>query len=245
MINENADRFLASYNRLESRLKTIYGVRPTQNFTDLVKRCSDLNITVRRYSSELIDYGKLRNAIVHRTAGQGESVIATPCDDVVDTIEYIEQQICRPPKITDAFKIKKIVSVFADEPLLRAAEEFAENRQKTLIVYDHGVMVGVINSYALYGIIARAAAEGEDVTRLLHEKKCADGVIAAEMDNYSLMNKYATVVDVFTEFEKRRGLVAVIITENGAIGEKVLSIITPADFPRINSFLENYNVKPF
>ena len=118
MINENADRFLASYNRLESRLKTIYGVRPTQNFTDLVKRCSDLNITVRRYSSELIDYGKLRNAIVHRTAGQGESVIATPCDDVVDTIEYIEQQICRPPKVTDAFKIKKIVTAKADEPLL-------------------------------------------------------------------------------------------------------------------------------
>ena len=64
------------------------------------------------------------------------------------------------------------------------------------------------------------------------------------MEYYCLINKYATVLDVFTEFEKRR-LVAVIITENGVLGEKVISMVTPADFPRINKFLENYNVKPF
>lgn len=245
MENENAARFLRSYNSIESRLKTIYSVRPTQNFTDLVKRCSDMNITVRRYCNELIDYGKLRNAIVHHTAGAGETVIAVPCDEVVDNIEYIERQICRPPKVTDAFKVKKIVTVFADDPLIKAAREFAENRQKTVIVYDHGNMTGVINSYALYGIIAGVAERGEDLTAYLSTTRCGDAVDANEMENYCLMNKYATVLDVFTEFEKRRSLVAVIITENGVLGEKVISIVTPADFPRINKFLENYNVKPF
>ena len=245
MENENAARFLRSYNSIESRLKTIYSVRPTQNFTDLVKRCSDMNITVRRYCNELIDYGKLRNAIVHHTAGAGETVIAVPCDEVVDNIEYIERQICRPPKVTDAFKVKKIVTVFADNPLIKAAREFAENRQKTVIVYDHGNMTGVINSYALYGIIAGVAERGEDLTAYLSTTRCGDAVDVNEMENYCLMNKYATVLDVFTEFEKRRSLVAVIITENGVLGEKVISIVTPADFPRINKFLENYNVKPF
>ena len=61
----NAEKFLKSYNRIESQLKILYGGRATQNFTDLVKRCTDLNMTVRRYENELIDYGKLRNAIVH------------------------------------------------------------------------------------------------------------------------------------------------------------------------------------
>lgn len=245
MDNENAVRFLRSYNSIEARLKTIYSVRPTQNFTDLVKRCSDMNITVRRYCSELIDYGKLRNAIVHHTAGAGETVIAVPCDEVVDNIEYIERQICRPPKITDAFKIKKIVTVFADDPLLQAVREFSVNRQKTVIVYDHGNMIGLINSYALYRLIAAAADRGENLTDYLSETRCGDALSIEEMDNYCLMNKYATVLDVFTEFEKRRALVAVIVTENGVLGEKVISIITPADFPRINKFLENYNVKPF
>ena len=106
----NAARFLKSYNNIESRLKILYSARPTQNFTDLVKRCTDLNITVRRYENELVDYGKLRNAIVHRTAG-GELFIANPCDEVVDTIESIEKQICDPPRITDALKVKKLASV--------------------------------------------------------------------------------------------------------------------------------------
>lgn len=55
MANENAERFLRSYNRIETQLKILYNAKPTQNFTDLVKRCSDLNITVRRYENELID----------------------------------------------------------------------------------------------------------------------------------------------------------------------------------------------
>ena len=138
MSNENAVRFLRSYNNIESRLKSLYNAKPTQNFTDLVKRCSDLNITVRRYESELVDYGKLRNAIVHRTTNMGETVIANPCDEVVQNIEFIEMLLCRPPRVTDAIKVKKIATVFADKPLVTAVETFAEQWQKTLIVYDHG-----------------------------------------------------------------------------------------------------------
>ena len=69
--------------------------------------------------------------------------------------------------MTDAFKVKKIVTAKADEPLLRAVEEFAANRQKTVIVYDHGTMAGVINSYALYGLIAKVASEGGDLKNYL------------------------------------------------------------------------------
>ena len=104
----NASRFLQSYNRIEAQLKLLYNAKATANFTDLVKRCSDLDITVRRYSSELIDYGKLRNAIVHRTAGStDETVIAVPCDEVVSTIEFIEAMLCRPPRLIDAIKVKR------------------------------------------------------------------------------------------------------------------------------------------
>lgn len=244
MENDNAARFLSSYNRIESQLKILYNAKPTQNFTDLVKRCTDLNLTVRRYENELIDYGKLRNAIVHRGAGI-EKVIANPCDDVVSNIEFIEMQVCRPPKITDAFKIKKIASVFADKPLLTAVDEFAEKWQKTVIVYDHGRMIGIINCYVLYKTIAELAVSGEDVTKFLTEKTCRDLVDSEQLKKYCLMNAETTVLDVFTAFEKKKGLIAVIITKNGVLGEKALSIVTPADFPRINKYLENYNVKTF
>ena len=103
----NAERFLKSYNNIETQLKILYNAKATQNFTDLVKRCTELDITVRRYENELIDYGKLRNAIVHRSSGgRGETVIAVPCDEVVETIAHIERLLCTPPTIGETLPEK-------------------------------------------------------------------------------------------------------------------------------------------
>ena len=242
----NAPRFLQSYNRIEAQLKLLYNAKATANFTDLVKRCSDLDITVRRYASELIDYGKLRNAIVHRTTGASdETVIAVPCDEVVQNIEFIEAMLCRPPRLIDAIKVKKIASVFADKPILTAVTAFRENWQKSLIVYDHGTMVGVINSYGLYSEIEIRVKAGDDLEKFFKETPCRDVVHESEMEKYCIMSQDATVFEVFVAFEERKNLLAVIVTENGVFGEKVLSIVTPSDFPRINRFLENYNAKTF
>ena len=220
----------------------MYGGPPTQAFTDLVKRCSDRNITVRRYENELIDYGKLRNAIVHRAGGE-ELFIANPSDDVVDTLEYIERQLCRPPLVTDVFKCKKISAVFADKPLLTAVQTFGSSEKKTLVVYDHGNMVGVLNSYYLYRLLAEQAQKGENLTAYLQNTPCGAVLDAALLSRYALFDAAATVFDVFEAFEKRKDLYAVIVTEHGIVGEKVLLLLTPSDFPAINRYLEAYNAK--
>lgn len=242
----NAARFLQSYNRIEAQLKLLHGARAAMNFTDLVKKCSDEDITVRRYAAELIDYGKLRNAIVHRAGGAAdETVIAVPCDDVVHTIEFIESLICRPPRLIDAIKVKPVASVFADKPVLAAVEAFREKWQKSLVVYDHGTMVGVINSYGLYAEIEARVKAGEDLGTFFLHTPVRDVMHDAVLERYVVMSQDATVFEVFVAFEEKKDLLAVIVTENGVFGEKALSIITPSDFPRINRFLENYNAKPF
>ena len=241
---DNAARFLKSYNKIESQLKALYNERPTQNFTDLVKRCTDRNITVRRYENELVDYGKLRNAIVHRAVG-GELFIANPCDEVVANIEYIEKQLCNPPKVTDVFKNKKLSVVFADKPLLEAVKILAGTEKKSLLVYDHGTMKGVINSYYLYGKIAECADAGASVTAFLTETACGDIVDDKLLEKYRLFGSDATVFDVFEAFETAKDIYAVIVTENGVVGEKVLAMLTPSDFPAINRYLENFNAKSF
>ena len=242
----NAARFLQSYNRIEAQLKRLHGAKASANFTDLVKKCSDTDITVRRYSAELIEYGKLRNAFVHRASGASdETVIAIPCDDVVQTIEFIEACLCRPPRLIDAIKVKKIASVFADKPIITAVEAFREYKQKTLIVYDHGTMTGVINSYWLYAQIEMQVKEGADLLNFFTKTSCSAIVRDSEMEKYRILSQDATVFEVFVAFEEKKDLLAVIVTENGVFGEKVLSIVTPSDFPRINRFLETYNAKPF
>ena len=241
----NAARFLKSYNKIESQLKSLYNERPTQNFTDLVKRCSDRNITVRRYEAELIDYGKLRNAIVHRAGAAGETFIANPGDEVVANIEYIERQLCRPPLVTDVFRARKLSAVFADKPLLTAVQTFGESEKKTLVVYDHGKMAGVINSYFLLRLIHARAAAGEDVTVFLTRTTCGQVLDEKLLEKYYLLSGNATVFEVFEAFEVRKDIYAVIVTENGVLGEKVLALLTPSDFPAINHYIETYNAKTF
>ena len=242
----NASRFINSYNRIEAQLKLVYNAKATQNFTDLVKRCADLDITVRRYETELIDYGKLRNAIVHRTdGGAGETVIAVPCDEVVRQIEFIEKLLCHPPRLMDAIKVKKVTSVFADKPIMSAVETFAAYRQKTLLVYDHGTMIGAVNTYLLYSKILQVAASGKSVTDYLKQTPCRELVDEEERKRYLIMSQAATVFDVFVAFEEKKDLTAVIVTENGVEGEKVRLLLTPSDFPAINRYLESYNAKTF
>ncbi len=241
---DNAARFLKSYNKIESQLKILYGGSPTQNFTDLVKRCTDRNITVRRYENELIDYGKLRNAIVHRTAG-GELFIANPSGEVVENIEYIERQLCRPPLVTDVFKSRKITAVFADKPLLTAVQAFGESEKKSIVVYDHGKMAGVLNTYYLFRLLAARAAAGEDLTAFLQNTTCGAVLEESLLQRYRLCDAQTTVFEVFEAFEKQKDLYAVIVTENGVLGEKALLLLTPSDFPAINRYLESYNAKTF
>lgn len=241
----NAARFLKSYNRIENQLKILYNARPTQNFTDLVKRCTDRNLTVRRYENELVDYGKLRNAIVHHSGESGEMFIANPCDEVVETIEYIERQLCNPPLVTDVFKVKKVATVFSDKPLLTAVEKFAESHQKTILVYDHGKMAGLINCYCLYQAIADCVKCGGNASEYLKNTLCGDVIDEKQLEKYLILDKSATVFDVFEAFEKNKALFAVIITENGVVGEKAILLITPSDFPIINRYLESTSTKSF
>ena len=65
------------------------------------------------------------------------------------------------------------------------------------------------------------------------------------LQRYCLFDVTATVFDVFEAFEKRKDLIAVIVTENGVEGEKVRLLLTPSDFPAINRYLESYNAKTF
>ncbi len=236
MTEENATRFIRSYNRIESYLRGRYSLKVSQSFTDLIKRCTDLNITVRRYADLLIDYGKLRNAIVHKDTE--EHYIAYPCDDVVDMIEKIERELCSPPSVLQVTN-KKIIYVYADSTIKTAILAFSEYKVRTLPVYDHGKMIGAINVRKLVACISRAIEEGWDLNEYVLKKHCGDVIELEDLKSYAFLDKNASVVDAFTAFEKRQ-ILALFITENGQLGEKILTMVTTSDFPHLNKYMEMY-----
>ena len=92
--------------------------------------------------------------------------------------------------------------------------------------------------------VLRAAA-GENVTDFLKNTLCRDVLDQKVLEKYLVMSREANVFDVFEAFETHKGIYAVIVTENGVLGEKALLLITPSDFPLINRFLETYCAKAF
>ena len=78
----NAERFLNAYNKIDHSLRIQYNFKRSMAFSDIIRRSVLINSVVRKYEDDLIDYGRLRNAIVH--SGHDTDIIAEPHTNVVE-----------------------------------------------------------------------------------------------------------------------------------------------------------------
>ena len=81
--NVNAKRFIAAYNRLDQGLREIYSIKRTLTFSDMIRKVANVNTVVSKFEEDLIDYARLRNAIVHKS---GDELIAEPNIEVEDLL---------------------------------------------------------------------------------------------------------------------------------------------------------------
>ena len=109
MKKTNAERFLTAYNNIDYGLRTIYGFKRSMSFSDVVRRSVVLNSVVRKYEDDLIDYGRLRNAIIHQ--GNHKFIIAEPHDDIVENIERLAELITEPPLAIDMVGNKEVITI--------------------------------------------------------------------------------------------------------------------------------------
>ena len=93
-------------------------------------------------------------------------------------------------------------------------------------------------------VVRGRTAPSDPLVAFEAEWYCGDVIDASLLERYVLFDQTATVFDVFAAFEHRKNAYAVIVTEHGVIGEKVLFLLTPTDFPAINRYLETFNAKP-
>ena len=239
MDTRNATEFIDSYNKIDSQLREMYGYKPSQSFTDVVRRCAEKNAVVRKYENELSDYARLRNAIVHQsTDGR---IIAVPCDDVVENIRLIERLLCSPPTVGEALQDKRIVSIEAEISLRQAVMLMARTGYSNLPVYRGKRMIGIVNNRRVLRELGDVLAQGRSADAWLSETPVAE--ILAESDlfvYYRYLGKKASLQAIADAFEENRKLLAVCVSENGRAGERIVNFVTSADLPRINKLLEDY-----
>jgi hypothetical protein len=91
----NGDRFEGAYNKIDALLRKKFGAAKTLSFSSIVVEAAKKDATVRANKEDLLEFGDLRNAIVH-DRGKAPVLLADPREDVVVEIEKIWNRISRP-----------------------------------------------------------------------------------------------------------------------------------------------------
>ena len=235
----NAAAFLSAYNKIDAQLRALYNFGSGQSFTDIVRRCAEKNAVVRRYEDELVEYARLRNAIVHQsTDGR---VVAVPCDEVTREMERIASLLTEPPRIRDALPEKKVVSIEAGISLRQAVLLISRTGHSNLPVYDGRRMVGIVNNRRIIREVGAQLSRGQSVDAFLSETPVGDILDESDMFvYYKYLSENATLEEVLFAFETNKKLIAVVVSERGKMGERIRNIVTPADLVHISRKLEDF-----
>ena len=235
----NSERFIAAYNSIDYSLRTIYGFKRSISYADLIRKAVPLNSVVRKYEDELIDYGRLRNSIVHKT--NPNYVIAEPHDEVVDEFEKIAKLIATPPTAFNKISHKEVVICDADVSIKEVLQIMARTGYHNIPVYMNGVLQGVAIATKLIENIGMCLINGQDATQYLENTKVIDVITKDEESNYYRVSDMSmTIEKALNYFYINRRLSLILITEKGTYNEKPIGIITTADILDMNAVLENY-----
>lgn len=235
--NINAKRFIAAYNRLDQGLRDIYSIKRTLTFSDMIRKVATVNTVVRKFEEELIDYGRLRNAIVHKSS---DEIIADPNVDVVEKLEKIARIINTPPRVIECLRPRRVYSVSGETTLREVVLEMNKSGYSVVPVYIADTLVGVINRKMIVDGIGQFIARGQDIDDSMNEpvSKCLD--IFNETSHYEVAPTSLTVENLMYMFQQNRKLSSVILTENGNYTEPAKVVIVSADIIDLNTILDNY-----
>ncbi len=227
----NSQRFIDAYNRTDNALHSRFGFKPSMAFTDAVRRAASINSIVRRYEDDLIDYARLRNAIVHKS--DLNKSIAEPHDDVTEHFEHIADILSTPPLATAVAHAP--VTLTPETPFADAVKMMALRDFSVMPVIKKHTVVGVFTNKNVVMFAAKhIGAFDAAASRATVADAMSDG------SRYFTILPDCTVDDVLSVFERNRKLRMVIITDGGKADGALLGVLTIGDIAAISKMLDAY-----
>ncbi|MCQ2381775.1 MAG: hypothetical protein MJ054_00540 [Clostridia bacterium] len=231
-------RFLNAYNAIDKTLRVQYNYKTTISFSDLIRRCADLNSVIRRHENDLINFARLRNAIVH--SSDNNKVIAEPHLEVVELMEKIASIITTPPLVVDVLHQRPVTIIDATRSLYDLIKETGITGHGMIPAYKGEQLVGIVRWRKLI----------EDLATILDTSDLDDFIRKTSIENYlrmypqsghfTIVNKNITIEQVLTIFNNNRKIAAILVTENGTAMERPIVFLTNADIIDLVKIIESY-----
>jgi len=240
MAESRARRFINCYNMIDQALRVQGEMSKSISYTEAVRKAARTNGIVKKYEDELIDYGRLRNAIVH--SADSTQVIAEPNQDVVEKFEKIGSLICTPPLAVDTICNKNFASLGYNVILKDVIEYMFRSGFSSIPIYKDNMLIGVANATKITRLLGKKLYQKVDVNKYIEETTIELALKDLVEDNYyTIANEKTTVDKILSLFAENRKLLLIIITKNGSLLEQPIGIITGGDIMDINKILDNYN----
>jgi len=237
--SENARRFISAYNQVDQALRNQCDFGKSMSYTETIRKASKTNAFVKKYEEVLIDYGRLRNAIVH--SFNENTVIAEPHTDVVEDYEKLATIICTPPLAIDTVCNRDINTITHNTLLCDVIENIYKSDNSNWPVYKDGMLIGIANSRKLMKEIGKKIYEKKDLNEYVNNTIIADAINNFGEDNYyTIANKNVTLDKILNLFSENRKLALIVITETGSLLEQPIGVVAIADIMDVNKILDNY-----
>lgn len=235
----NAKRYLNAFNQIDYALRVQHNFKRSMGFSDMIRRAVSVNHIVRKYEDDLIDFGRLRNAIVHNS--NPDEVIAEPHEEVVDKIERIAHLITTPPKATEVLAEKGVFTVNYDVSIKDVIKRMTSTKYSNIPVYKNGELIGVANGQKILNFLGEQLLLGKNAEDYLANHTIEEiATLPNENNYYKVMPAGVTIDQVLAEFLANRKLLVIILTKTGTMHEPPIAIITSSDYMELNKILENY-----
>jgi predicted transcriptional regulator len=239
LIKNGAVRFINAYNTIDHTLRTIYNFKRNISFSDVIRRSVGQSSLIRKYEDDLIDYSRLRNAIIH--GGDDQYIIAEPHEDIVEEIEKIAKLISTPPLALQSLCKNSVYSVDFNSKIKKVITLISTTGYSNLPVYKDSSLLGVANANRIIKLLGQKLSNGVNAEEYLSNTNIEEVVSERDYETYYVVkDAQLTLEKALNLFDENRKLTAIIITKTGNRAEKAIGIITTADVLDMNKILENY-----
>lgn len=226
---EQSGKFETAFNRIHKQLKEMVKGTDSDAFVELLYSGYKNHSLVRKYKSELHQFAKLRNAIVHERVN-ADYYIAEPHIEVVERIEEIAREF-EKPQTALSIATSPVFYYYEDaylKDVLKVINKFDFTR---FPVYDKDdKYVALLTSTEIIQWMAKHFSDS-----VVHFEDVRVKELLTKGKNYfvTFVDEYASLYHIEELFERyhTRGkkLQAVIITETGDRHGKPIGVITPWD----------------
>lgn len=233
-----AKRFITAYNTIDQTLRQRHNIRRSLSFSDMIRKTVVVDYVVRKYEDELIDYGRLRNAIIHNSTE--EKIIAEPHEEVVEEFEKIANLISAPPKVIDTVCTTDVLTVEHNTKLYDLIKLIYTSTYSNIPVYKNGGVIGVANGQKILDYIGKNLTENNEIEQFLKNTTVEDFIKdqTNEIKYFEVCDINLTVEKALNLFYQNRKLLIIILTKSGMLQEAPLGLLTPTDIMDLNKVIE-------